>query len=60
MCAEEEDSRVGVGVVSRLRGSRPEAVVICCCSFWVGSAVRERERSERTSSAGVVVAICSL
>ena len=51
---------MGVGVVSRLRGAGQEAVVVCTCSFLVGSAVRERERSERTSSAGVVVAICSL
>ena len=59
MCAEE--SRVGVGVVSRLRRSELEGVVlISSCSFLVGSAVRERERSERASSAGVVVAICSL
>src|SRR6267154_5097652 len=61
-CEEvEEDSRLGVGVVSRFRGWELEAVVLCCsCSFLVGSAVRERERSGRTSSAGVVVASCSL
>jgi hypothetical protein len=52
---------VGVGVVSRFRRWVLEAVVLCCsCSFLVGSVVRERERSGRTSSAGVVVATCSL
>ena len=57
-CEEEEDSRVvGVGVVSRFRGWGLEAVV---CSFLVGSAVRERERSGRTSSAGGVATSCSL
>jgi hypothetical protein len=59
---EEEDSRVvGVGVVSRFRRSAPdEVVLICSCSFLVGSAVRERERSGRTSSVDAVVATCSL
>jgi hypothetical protein len=48
-------------VVSRFRRSGLDAVVLSCsCSFLVGSAVRERERSGRTSSAGVVVASCSL
>jgi hypothetical protein len=58
-CEEEADSRVvGVGVVSRFRGWGLEADV---CSFLVGSAVRERERSGRTSSAGAVAAAsCSL
>ncbi len=59
---EEADSRVGgVGVVSRFRRSGLEMVVLnSSCSFLVGSAVRERERSERTSSAGVMAANCSL
>jgi hypothetical protein len=57
-CEEEAGSRlVGVGVVSRFRGWGLEAVV---CSFLVGSAVRERERSGRTSSAGAAAASCSL
>jgi len=52
------DSRVGVGVVSRFAGggSGSETVVlILSCSLLVGSAVRERERPERVSSAGGVV-----
>jgi hypothetical protein len=59
-CEEDEDSRVGVGVVSRFRRWGLEDVVLCSCSLLVGSAVRERERSGRTSSAGVVVASFSL
>lgn len=56
-CEEAGVRLVGVGVVSRFRGWGLEAVV---CSFLVGSAVRERERSGRTSSAGAAAAACSL